>query len=200
MDILARTLIALAVAALILAPAASASHTEDRCTGGKTISQNSSARLYKVGDSLIGCLWSRDERVDLDTDYDDDYVTSYGWSDARLGGRFAAWMHHDEDISCKAECPPGYGLPSYEIVRGDLRSEATESVDGVPAGSTLSVNRRGAVTWLESLGGGQREVHAWDRDGHRVLDAGPIRRASYSLRGNVLRWTNGDSSHAVTLR
>lgn len=200
MDILARTLIALAVAALILAPAASASHTKGRCTGGKTISQNGSARLYQVGDSLLGCVWSRDERVDLDTDYDDDYVTSYGWSDARLGGRFAAWVHRDEDISCKAACPPGYGLPTYQIMRGDLSSEDTESVAGVPAGSTLAVNRRGAVTWLESLGGGRREVHAWDRDGHRVLDTGPVRRASYSLRGSVLRWTNGDATHVVTLR
>jgi hypothetical protein len=197
----ARTVLALTLLALLLAaPAASASHTKGKCRGGKTLSQNSVARLYESGSSLIGCMWSRNERVDLDSEYDDDYTLSYGWSTPRLGGRFAAWVHHEEDVSCKAECPPGYGAPTYRIQRTDLKSEDTEGVEGLPAGSTLRVNKRGALTWLESLGGGRREVHAWDRDGHRVLDTGPISSKTYSLRGSVLRWTNGDVSHVVTLR
>lgn len=200
MDLLARTLIALVVAALLFAPHAFASHTKGRCRGGKTLSQNSAARLYESGSSLLGCMWSRDERVDLDTEYDDDYTLSEGYLAPRLGGRFAAWTHWTEDISCKADCPPGYTGTTYSVVRVDLKSEREKSVAGLPAGSTLRVNRRGAVTWLERLGGGRREVHAWDRDGHRVLDTGPIKTASYSLRGNTLRWTNGDAAHLVTLR
>ncbi|HEX8645526.1 MAG TPA: hypothetical protein VF715_01415 [Thermoleophilaceae bacterium] len=196
--------IALPLALLLLALAApaptSASHVKGKCRGGKTISQNSVARLYESDSTLFGCVWADDEPVELDTRLDDDTTVSEDYLGPRLAGRFAAWTHYSEDVSCKADCPPDYSGVDFTVNRVDLKTERSATVGGAPAGSTLRVNKRGAVTWLERLGGGRRAVNAWDADGHRVLDSGPIRTGSYSLRGSVLRWTNGDQAHAVTLR
>ena len=204
MSVLARTVFAVVFAAAILALASTssdASQHRGRCDfGGRTLSQNSRARLYVDGDTLAGCTWSHDEEVELATSYSSDLYEEYDWFTPRLGGRFAAWGSSYADVSCKADCPPGYGIPTYSVNRADVEAGDDDSVEGLPAGRTLRVNRFGAVTWLERLTGGQREVHAWDRDGHRVLDTGPIRSASYSLRGRVLRWANGAERHSVELR
>ena len=205
MDLLARTSIAAVLALGLLglaATSADASHTGGKCRGGKTIAKNSVARLYtnSSGTSMIGCMWSRNERVDLDTAFDDDYVLSEGFLSPRLGGRFVAWTHFTEDISCKADCPPGYGIPTYRLERADLATGHTDSVPALPAGSTLRINKRGAIAWLERVGAGLREVHAWDAAGHRVLDTGLIPVASWTLKASTLSWTNDGTPHSVTLR
>lgn len=185
---------------LALAAPAGASHTKGKCRGGKTLSQNSVARLYQIDSTLLGCVWADDEAVELDTEYDDDFTVSEGFLGPRLAGRFAAWTHYSEDLSCKADCPEGYTGVDHTVNRVDLKTERSATVGGAAAGATLRVNKNGAVTWLERLGGGVRELHAWDADGHRVLDSGPISSKTYSLKGSVLRWTNGDVSHVVKLR
>lgn len=205
MDLLFRTSIAAVLAFALLglaATSAEASHTSGKCRGGKTIAKNSVARLYtnSSGTSMIGCMWSRNERVDLDTAYDDDYVFSEGFLSPKLGGRFVAWTHFTEDISCKADCPPGYGVPVYRLERADLMTGASESVEALPAGSTLRINKRGAVAWLERVGDGRREVHVWDADGHRVLDTGLIPVSSWGLKASTLSWTSDGTPHSVILR
>ncbi|MEA2475504.1 MAG: hypothetical protein QOE06_3419 [Thermoleophilaceae bacterium] len=201
---LARTLFAALFAAVILAlvsTSSDASQTRGKCAfAGQTISSNSLARLYRRGDTIIGCMWSRDKELHLDRSYQDDLYITEDWFTPRLGGRFAAWASSYADESCKADCPPGYGATSYTVHVADLKAGHGKSVSGLPAGQTLRVNRFGDVTWLARLTGGQREVHAWDADGHRVLDTGPIRTSSYSLRGRALRWANGDVQFHVNLR
>jgi hypothetical protein len=205
MDLLGRTFIAGLIAAVLLGLAttsAEANHTKGKCRGGKTLAQNSVARLYenRAGTSIFGCAWSRNERVHLDREYDDGYVYSEDYLNPRLGGRFAAWTHVYTDMSCKAACPEGYQSTQYRVERVDLRTEASTSHAGRPAGKTLRINKRGALAWLQGLGDDRREVHAWDADGHRVLDTGVIPASSFKLSGSTLRWTADGTPRSATLR
>jgi hypothetical protein len=72
-----------------------------------------------------------------------------------------------------------------------------EEISDASAG-TLRLNSRGSVAWLTAADGGNQDVHAWDRDGHRVLDTGAI--SKLRLRGAVLSWRNGDQQRSQTLR
>jgi hypothetical protein len=205
MELVGRMLTAAVVAAVLLLLASTSSEaaaTHGKCQQrGTTVAKNEVARLFWRGGTLYSCLWSANRAEEIASDYDDGgYTFSYGWSGARLAGRYVAWLEWETDISCKAACPPDYDSTTYRVNVIDLRTEESEWTGGLPAGSTLRVNRRGAAAWLESLGGGQREVHAWDADGHRVLDTGVIPRASYSLAGHRLSWANGDLQRTVTLR
>jgi hypothetical protein len=205
MHLLTRTVAAAVVAAILLALATTSAEagqtTSGRCAQpGKTVAKNEVARVFRRDATLYSCLWSANRAEPIATAYDDDYTFSYGWSDPRLAGRYVAWLEWETDVSCKAECPPNHQSTAYRVNVIDLRTQESEWTGGLPAGSTLRVNRRGAVTWLESLGGGQRQVHAWDADGHRVLDTGVIRRASYALSGRRLTWSNGAAQRSATLR
>jgi hypothetical protein len=193
-------LLATTVLCLACAPAAGAAQPKGKCRGGTTVASNSVARLYEKGQSLFGCLWSDNERIEIDSEYDDDFTLREGYMDARLGGRFVAWTHWAQDVSCKADCPPGYDEATYTVNRIDLKTERTRTTPGVPAGATLRVNKRGAITWLERLGGGVRDLHAWDADGHRVLDTGPISSRTYSLGAASVRWVNGGEERSAPLR
>lgn len=205
MDLMTRTVTAAVVAAFILALAATSAEAADprgKCKQrGTTIAKNEVARVFSRGATLYSCLWSANRAEPIDTAHDDGYTLSTGWDDVRLAGRFVAWVNWESDVSCKADCPPGYDATTYRVNVIDIRSQDSDWTGGLPTGTTLRVNRRGAVAWLASLGGGgQREVHAWDADGHRVLDTGVIPKASYSLSGRRLSWANGDLQRTVTLR
>src|SRR4051812_32965067 len=108
------TLVLVLPLALAAQPSAAAKRT---CMfkGSKTVVKSSSARVFTVRtnrgdeiDRLYGCLHSVNRRLLLDTSSDDDYVSSTSFGQVTLNGRFVAWEHVDEDISCKADCPPGF--------------------------------------------------------------------------------------------
>lgn len=196
--------IALAVlllAALCAAPA-SASHTRGKCTQrGKTVAKNDSGRVFRRESSLgarslYGCLWSRNRAVLLEAAYDDFYE-SQDWSRVQLRGRFVSWVYTTTDDSCKADCPPGYDTTREYVNRFDLRSEDRD-LHGVDLDRGPFLNTRGALAWSEYGDGGSKDVHAWDRDGHRVVDQGAI--SLLRLRGSLLSWSNGDEPRSLMLR
>lgn len=210
MNVFPRALLpALATAVLAAGAAvpADAAKAPAKCkrAGSTTIAKSGSARVYELataqgGTALYGCLLSTNRHSKLDEAYDDGYVSSYGYSRVRLAGRFVAWVFTETDVSCKAACPPGYDPTTTEVDVFDLRARSGNALGAEPAGSTLRVNSGGAAAWLQRLGGGQRDLHAWDADGHRVVDTGPIPTASYSLVGPKLSWANGDLARSITLR
>jgi hypothetical protein len=200
---------ALGVALLLLAPGpGAAAKAPAKCAraGSTTIVKSKTARVYEVDPNssstdsvLYGCLYSQNKRVKLGEAYDDDYVTSFGYRGVRLAGRYVAYAAWDEDISCKADCPPGYDSRDDWVVVWDLDARKARSQEAYVAGQTLKVNSAGAAAWLQRLGNSQREVHAWDSAGHRVLDTGPISSKTFALNGPNLTWVNGDVQHTVPL-
>ena len=201
-------LLAIAALALLstafLAAPAGATHSRGKCTArGDTIAKNDSGRVYETVDdegveTLWGCLWSRNKPVELDTDTGDDYVTIDGYSYVTLRGRHVAWIHSSGDISCKADCPPGYGQTTEYVHVFDLKRRRGESTLSHPVYDGLRLNTFGAVAWLTREGQDVLAVNAWKRaETHRVLDQGAIRR--FRLRGTELSWLNGDVPHSQTL-
>jgi hypothetical protein len=149
---------------------------------------------------LYGCLFSRNKPLRIGDAFDDHYVVNNGYRTVRLAGRFVAYAAWDEDVSCKAACPPGYDSRDDWVAVWDLSKRKARSQAGLAAGGTLKLNDHGETAWLERLGGGQREVHLWDAGAHRVLDTGPIRSASLALTSSTLSWVDGDVQHTVQLR
>jgi hypothetical protein len=193
-----------ACTALAASTEAASAHTICDRAHSRTVVQNSTARVYSTGNSdrgaLYGCLFANGSTVKLETRYDDGLVESYGWSRVRLAGRFVAWQFTHTDDSCKANCPPGYEPTTYSVNVYDLKRRVGKGINRHSEGNTLRVNSRGALAWLEGLGGGQREVHAWDVGDHRVLDTGAIRGGSaFRLNGSTLSWFEDDAGKTATL-
>jgi hypothetical protein len=122
---------ALVVLAVVPAGTAGAASKSAKCSmkGSTTVVKNRYARVFtrpsRGGDEverLYGCLYSKNRRVWLDTSSDDQYVTSEEFSDVKLDGRIVTWRHVSTDISCKADCPPGYDGSSERDMRADLRT------------------------------------------------------------------------------
>jgi hypothetical protein len=200
-------LASLAAAVLLLALSASpaaANHSRGKCTArGHTIAKNDSGRVYEREQdaevtALWGCLWSVNRPVELQRAAGDDYVTFESYDNVILRGRYVAWTFKSEDISCKADCPPGYDSTNEYVNVFDLRKRKGDFQVSDPSPGTLRLNTSGAAAWLTTAASGNYDVHAWDRDGHRTLDTGPIRR--FRLRGPTLSWINGDVQHSVPLR
>jgi hypothetical protein len=197
-------LLAATIGVGLAAVPAGATHSRGKCTQpGKTIVKNDSGRLFEKdnvggGLTLLGCLWSANRTVVIDTAYSDP-VTDHTYGSERLAGRYVAWATSTEDVSCKAECPADYPTVQFRMHVMNLRTESERAVDGAPAGSTLKLNADGVTAWLESLGGGQRSVHLWTGKRHDVLDTGAIRSASLRLTRDSLSWVDGDGQHTVPL-
>jgi hypothetical protein len=195
-----RVLIA-ALAVLAIAPSPASAATTRTCSlkGSRGIASNSTARVYTVrshredyGNILYGCLRSTGKRVRLAEEYDDGYVTSSSFDKVRLNGRFVAWESSSTDISCKADCPPGYSGSSGGIDVADLRSRHVKEYAGSP-GDELVVGRGGTPAWLQTGVGGV-EVHAGDQ----VLDTGVVDHLK--LSGTTLSWQNGGQAKYANLR
>jgi hypothetical protein len=197
--------ICLAVLGLSLAAApASATHSRGKCKArGTTIAKNDLGRVYEREQdaevkSLWGCLWSVNRPIELEVAAGDDFTTFESYDDVILRGRFVAWTFVHEDISCKADCPPGYDATTEYVKTFDLRTRDDDLETTDPADGSLRLNTRGSLAWLTLAGSGNHDVHAWDRNGHRTLDTGPITR--FRLRGKTLSWVNGgDLARTATL-
>ena len=198
-----RQLSALAVLALAAAPATAGAATPKRsCTakGAETVVKNRTTRVFTTpgapGDDtiqrLFGCMYLNGRRVLLDESSDDDFVTSQYFAKVRLNGRFVAWEREYSDISCKADCPPGYDPTTVTVVARDLKAKRAREYDGAVKGNSLVVGVKGTPAWLEDAVGGV-ELHA----GRDVLDVGAV--ASLRLKGTTLSWSNGGQPRSATL-
>jgi hypothetical protein len=118
-------------------------------------------RVYELanrdgGNNLFGCLRSNDRRQLLVHGSDDGYVTSTEYDRVVVAGRVVAWQRTDTDVSCKADCPPGYDPTQTAIFVRDLTLRKTRSFDGEADGE-LRLTRGGAVSWTQ--GGEPRSAH-----------------------------------------
>jgi len=194
----------LAVLAVVPAAPAAAASPAKRCTakGAKTVAQNRYARLFTTrGDPdrdetgrLYGCMLSVGKRVLLARGLDDDYVYEQSFDTVRLNRRFVAWHATQYDISCKADCPPGYDPTTHWVFARDLRAPRSAARQGAAVkGDSLVVGRRGTPAWLQDAGPGTVEVHSWTG----VLDSGAIE--SLSLAGTTLFWVNAGAAKSAQL-
>lgn len=211
-----RLLIAAAALAALAAPSAAsadavgAAAKKRTCVakGSKTVAKNRYARVFTVPGRadrdevarLYGCMHSVNRRVRLDTATDDGYVSSQSFNAAKLNGKFVAWQHTSADISCKADCPPGYSGVYAELRVANLRTKRVRSfVGSLGEGDALVVTRRGAIAWIEP--GFPVSVRAADSGGERVLYAGDdIDGGSLELRGSTVTWVAGGAARSATLR
>ncbi|MEA2445299.1 MAG: hypothetical protein QOJ12_2591 [Thermoleophilales bacterium] len=195
------------LAVLAFAPAADAKSTCS-ATGSKTVASNSSARVYTVksgradyGDVLLGCLRSNGKRFRLAENYDDGLYVTSSFSKVRLNGRFVGWQVDNSDVSCKADCPPGYQTATSALALVDLSSRRRRTIDAAAVGNALVVSRTGGLAWV-GQGQGALVVYtapAGSRE-YTPADSGDIDPSSLSLRGSVLSWRNAGVAKTATLR
>ena len=196
-------LAAVAVAALLPAGSSHAASPAKRCTakGAKTVAKNRYARLFTTRGRdadetgrLYGCLLSVGKRVLLAHGLDDQYAYEQTFDSVRLNRRFVAWHATQYDVSCKADCPPGYNPTTHWVFARDLRAPRSAARQGAnPKGASLVLGRRGTPAWLQDAGPGTVEVRSWTG----VLDSGAI--DSLTLVGATLSWANAGSPKSARL-
>ena len=199
----AALLVALAV--LAAAPGTDAAHRAACARAGShTVAKNPYVRVFETGDrdrgALHGCLRSRDRRIRLADSFDDGYVESRGYASVRLARRYVAWAGWSEDISCKADCPPGYDSQDSWIAVRNLATGRRRSIETEALPAALVLTRTGAVAWARTAVGGQTELWADDADGTRMLDRGDIDPGSLARGGLSVSWTNAGERRSATLR
>jgi hypothetical protein len=197
-------ILAIAAALALTAGAGNASAASKPCARAhsKTVASNSHVRVFTVagseGDKLYGCLRSNGRRQALTADYDDGYVLSGKFSRVRLAGRFVAWQFAVTDISCKADCPPGYEPTTYALRVRDLRKPRTVGVSGRVAGRALVLTTGGAIAWAERTASSVA-LKAFDAAGARTLDDSDVDVASVRRHGQSVEWTSAGEAHAEKL-
>jgi hypothetical protein len=191
------------LAAAVLGPAGAGAATA-RCKVPKkadVVANNRSAVAYTLpnsagADTLYGCLKSNGVKVKVAKGYDDGIETSTTFDQLRLNGRFLVWQWTDFDVSCKADCPPGYEAYHYSLERIDLKTRKHLTAAGHAEDGALVVSaNRGAIGWIEKTATGY-DVNA----GAETLDSGAIDPQSLRLKGSTLSWTNAGMSKTATLR
>ncbi len=199
------------VPALFLGAGAAASapaSTGCKPRASKAVVKSRYARVYTRGrvDSgtgetqrLYGCLYSSGRPLRLFEASDDGYVTSESYADVRLAGRYVAWSETHYDISCKADCPPGYEPTTYGIGLADLRGRSRRSIAAHVLDGALFVSKRGFIAWAQPGPGATVAIRARDTAGVRELDVGGIDPGSLSLRGLEVSWTKDGVLRSATL-
>ncbi len=199
------------VSALCLGAGGAASapaSTSCKPSGSKALVKSRYARVYTRGrvdtdtgetQRLYGCLYSSGRPLRLFEASDDGYVTSEGYADVRLAGRYVAWSETYYDISCKADCPPGYEPTTYGIGLADLRGRSHRSIAARVLDGALFVSKRGFLAWAQPGPGATVAIRARDTAGVRELDAGGIDAGSLSLHGSEVSWTKDGVRRSTTL-
>ncbi len=207
MALTTRTLIAAVMAFAILAltaGSADATHSRGKCKArGDTIVKNDTGRVYEREQDadvrqLWGCVWDRNRPFVMDVAEGDGFTTSESYDNVILRGRYVAWTFVHEDVSCKADCPPNYDPTTEYVKTFDLKTRDEDLETSDAAAGSLRLNTRGSLAWLILAGNGNHNVYAWDGNGARSLDTGPITK--FRLRGATLSWVNGgDTGRRETL-
>lgn len=154
--------LALALAALLTA-VPSATAATDRCAlrGSKTVVLTKAVRVYSVdvrGDDLAenarlyACVRSSGRRVLVARSYDDDYVSSGQWRKVVVAGGYVAFTYRSEDVSCKADCPPGYETVRVQVIAVRLSTRRAQTLDaaGGTAIDAQSLRAKGtSVSWVK---------------------------------------------------
>ncbi|MEA2468920.1 MAG: hypothetical protein QOJ57_3046 [Thermoleophilaceae bacterium] len=203
------TLVASAVVALLATAGPAAAKTDSKpCArkGSTTVAATKRVRVYEVpnkdgASNLFGCLRADGKHRILAKGYDDGLVTSGVYDHVRVAGRFVAWQYTETDISCKADCPPGYDPTSAHLSVRDLRRKGRVRVAGeiVPKGR-LVLTKGGAIAWSASRPDNDA-IEAFDAAGKRTLDTGQIPPGSLALRdGNLATWKNGGVERSARLK
>jgi hypothetical protein len=195
------------------APADAAGHgTKPSCAkkGSKTVARGSGARVFTApatsdGERVVrlyGCLSSNGRRQVLSERSDDGYVTSSGFDDVRLAGTYVGWHSFATDVSCKADCPPGYDPRSESVIAYDLRRRrvARRTTLGGYTARSLAVTQRGGLAWLSPGTPGPQQLNVSDRGGHRVLDTGSIAAASVRAEISIVSWVRDGVERFARLR
>jgi hypothetical protein len=189
--------LALAVmAATATAPAQAGERDRPTCKRPhtRTLAHNRVARVFETRPArasydsrLFGCLRSVGKAIRLDEASDDGYVSSSAYDHVRLAGRFVAWSTSYYDISCKADCPPGYDPSTDWVNVYNLRNNQTRSIALESPPTAVAVARFGAIAWTEGTGD-QVELSVRDRAGTRQVAQGAIDTTSIAIAGGTLIW------------
>jgi hypothetical protein len=185
--------IAAAVALAIAAPGAGAARKSCAAPGSETVRANDVARLYSQGpagsERLRGCLRSRGagRSILLAENYDDGIYETGTWDRVRLWRRFAAWRYTATDVSCKTECPPGYGYAVTRRVRDLATGRSLTRPEEFRLGrSFVLTSTRVIATALERAD--EVRLRAWDGGESRLLDSGAIDPRSLEAHGARIVW------------
>jgi hypothetical protein len=207
---------ALASTGLLLwaAPADAAGHgTRPSCArkGSKTVARAPGVRVFtapatSAGDRVVrlyGCLSANGRRQVLSERSDDGYVTSSGFDDVRLARTYVGWHSFATDVSCKADCPPGYDPTSESVIAYDLRRRRVArrtSLMGDYTARSLALTQRGGLAWLSPGTPGPQQLNVSDSGGHRVLDTGTIAATSVRAEISIVSWVRDDVERFARLR
>jgi hypothetical protein len=204
---LTTTTVALMLTALVAVPGADARKAPS-CAQAKTktIAQNSKLRVYQKGKgdtrSLYACRRSSGKRTKLAEAFDDGIETSASYGDVRLSGLFVAWSYTATDLSCKADCPPGYNPVTQLIGVFDASVRKSRSVAGYPVGHALVLSKDGGVAWAaQPTSAGPVEIRGSVREGDdRLFDSGSIDPKTLAIEITIISWTRDGEEHFARLR
>jgi hypothetical protein len=206
-------LAALATLACAVIPASAAeAATKKKCAiprGSDVVAKNSQVYVYTrdgsgdVTSRLYGCYRKTARTARLAESSGDDLgLLTVEFDQVRVNGRFVAWQEKATDISCKADCPPGYEPDTYAISRADLKTRRSLSwPDAHAENDSLVLSKAGNTAWIQAGDvNGVFAVRVGDKTGSNAIDSGNIDPTSLALTGTTLTWVNAGEAKNATLR
>lgn len=200
--------------------ASDASATRSACRKGSTIAKTERARVFRIGDTVLGCLYSTRRPVELAVVYRNE-GSDYGQLDrVRIAGRFVAFGQsqagRQEQVYSVEVVDLRSGKGAY-YPTGELPDQVAQSCNssghqcaGVGPTTDLELRNTGAVAWIannvyarfglypENV---RREVHRAQAGTDVLLDAGPdIDPRSLKRRGRTISWMNAGQTRSASLR
>ena len=171
----------------------------------RTVQQNRSARVFRRREGeytrLYGCLKRRGKSIRLAEAYDDEYVMSSSYLHVRLAGRFVAWEGTSKDVSCKADCPPGYNPETTSISVYDLARRKERSFSATVLNEALVLTRRGSIAWAQRASTDlQVEVYVAEGTTAQMVDRGNVDPDSLRLRDGTVVWTKDGVERSSPIR
>jgi hypothetical protein len=211
------TSLAVTMAAILLASAVPAQAAKRKAKpscakkGSRTVLRGPGVRVFTAPgrsegedvERLYGCLSANGRKQVLAESSDDGYVTSSGYDDVQLAGRYVAWHSSATDVSCKADCPPGYnptrdGVEVYDLRR--RRSVRTVLLLTPYTQFSLALAHNGGAAWLSHTTPGPQQLNVADRGGLRVLDTGAILAGSLTAEISIISWVRDGVERFARLR
>jgi hypothetical protein len=178
----------------LAAPAGAAQRPRCLSAEGRTVALDGRARAYVTDGSLYACLRGERARIRLATNYDDEYVSNGSFGQAAVAGTYAAFEFSAYDISCKAACPPDYDPTHNTLTVVNLRTRARRATD-LHAGEPFVLTRTGAAAWIS-----RGAVLAFQRQGVRSLDPGPVQAESLEASRSRVTWLRDGVVQGAVLR
>jgi hypothetical protein len=206
------TVVVATVFAGVAAMPAAAKKPTCKRPGTSTVVQNRDVRVFTRTPPtpsnfkttiLYGCRKRTGHSRRLAKRFDDGIFDSEDFGLVRVRGNSVALYHKLFDVSCKADCPPGFEATTRFLKLVDLRLKTARvvKIDSRPAESRLLIDKHGDMVWPRWLAFNQIEVRALDATGEHVVDSGPIHPESLGLSAaGQLRWTKDGVGKTVALK